>query len=301
LNKEKAKAKTLELGKGVVAKNLQEILDDKAVQIVSIASNDDDHAAEVLQCLKAGKHIFVEKPLCRTEKELLAIKKAWQNKGGKLKLSSNLVLRGAELYQWLKKEIESDKFGEIYSFDAEYLYGRIQKITEGWRKDITNYSVMEGGGVHLIDLLSWITSQRPMKVSTIGTNLATQGTAFKYNDYMAASFKFTSGMIGRVTANFGCVHRHHHVIKIFGTKATFIYDDQGARIHKYRDEDKEAEPIKKNPLPTGKGILIPEFITAIEKDLDWTQDTQEHFDAISICAASDTSLKQEKEVEIYYV
>ena len=31
-------------------------------------------------------------------------------------------------------------------------------------------------------------------------------------------FEFPSGLVGRVTANFGCVHPHQHVVRVFGTR-----------------------------------------------------------------------------------
>ena len=113
---------------------LEDILCDRSVDIVSIASYDADHYEQVLAALQSGKHVFVEKPLCRNLQELKAIKKAWSVNKGKLKLTSNLVLRAAPLYQWLKEKIQSGDLGEIYAFDGDYLYGRLDKITDGWRK-----------------------------------------------------------------------------------------------------------------------------------------------------------------------
>ena len=43
--------------------------------------------------------------------------------------------------------------------------------------------------------------------------------------------RFPSGVIGGMTANFACVHRHQHVIRVFGTAATVISDDRGVRMH----------------------------------------------------------------------
>ena len=204
------------------------------IHIVSIASYDDSHAEYVIKALENGKHVFVEKPLCRTFDELKNIKAAWLSAGKKRKLGSNLVLRGAPLYEWLKRQVLDKKLGQIYAFDGDYLYGRMRKITEGWRKDIKNYSVIEGGGIHLIDLMLWVLGDRPYSAMAVGNRICTRNTAFKYNDYVAAQFRFRSGLVGRVTANFGCVHRHHHVVRLFGTEATFIYDDAGARWHQAR-------------------------------------------------------------------
>src|SRR5205823_13236680 len=136
----------------------------------------------------------------------------------------------------------------------------------GWRRDVPDYSVMEGGGVHLIDLLLWMLGERPVRVFSAGNRVATRDTAFRHNDYATAILEMASGMIATITANFGAVHRHHHVVRIFGTAATFLYDDAGPRLHMSRDPEASAVPVPHAPLPATKGDLIDGFVAAILND-----------------------------------
>lgn len=288
------------VGAGMLAESYDAILADRQTPLVSIATYDDLHYAEVVKAFGAGKHVFVEKPLCRTFDELQHVAQAWRD-GGRPHLASNLVLRAAPLYGWLKRQIDDGALGEIYAIDAEYFYGRLPKITEGWRKDVESYSVMEGGGIHMIDLMMWLSSEKPVTVNTVGNRVATKDTDFAYDDFQAATFKFPSGLIGRAAANFACVHRHHHVLRVFGTKATFIYDDAGARLHTTRDENVRATPIDEAPLPSGKGVLIPAFVDAISDGTDPTVQAQREFDLVSVCAHSDLSHAQGGDVDIKYV
>jgi predicted dehydrogenase len=288
------------LGQGQAAECLHTILDDACVHVVSIASYDGAHYEQVLAALHAGKHVFVEKPLCRSVDELRAIKQAWQT-GVQLQLASNLVLRAAPLYQWLKRLIAAGELGEIYAIDGDYLYGRVQKITAGWRNGQEHYSVMQGGGVHLVDLMLWLTGQRPTTVSAVGNRLCTAHTAFRYNDFMAATLQFPSGLIGRITANFGCVHRHQHVLRLFGTKGTFISDECQARLHSSRDPAQSSLPIAHSPLPPCKGALIPAFVQAIRQHLDTSAQTQHEFDVISVCVAADMACASATPVQVTYV
>ncbi len=297
----KAQALAEELGEGEVATCWEQILEDPQVQIVSLASYDDAHGAQVVSALEAGKHVFVEKPLCLTRRELGTIKRAWAKREGKLKLSSNLVLRMAPLYRWLKEQISGGEFGTLYAFDGEYLFGRLSKITQGWRKDVKNYSVILGGGVHLVDLLVWLTGGRPRRVFALGNRICSRHSAFCYPDFMAATLEFPSGLVGRVVANFGCVHRHQHGVRIFGTRATFLYDDAGPRLHQTRDPAVSPTPIPLSPLPVGKGELIPSFVRAVLADGDPQPQTQEVFDVISICLACSEALEAESFVEVCYL
>lgn len=275
-----------------------DLIADPQVDLVSIASFDDDHFEQALAALRAGKHVFCEKPLCRTKAEVGILAETWRASGAHV--SSNLVLRSAPLYQWLRDQVEADALGTLYSFEGDYLYGRLHKITEGWRRDVKDYSVMLGGGIHLVDLMLWLTRARPIAVVAAGNRIATEGTGFRYHDYVAAAFEFPSGLVGRVTANFACVHPHQHVVRVYGTEATFIYDDAGARLHTSRDPNTAPLPVDAAPLPATKAELIPEFVTAILAGEDVRSQTQHDLDVVAACVAADQALAEGGRVDIEY-
>ncbi len=297
----RARALAVEFPRCTVAGRFEEMLADPRLDVLVIASFDDAHYRQVIAALQAGKHVFVEKPVCRTLSELADIKARWQAEGGRLKLHSNLVLRAAPLYVWLREQIRAGALGRIYAFDGDYLYGRLHKITEGWRKDVSEYSVMQGGGIHLVDLMLWLTGEIPVAVSGIGNCICTSGTAFRHDDFVAATFEFDSGLVARITANFGCVHRHQHVMRVFGTQATFLYDDAGPRWHRSRDPEVPAEQLTQPPLPAHKGDLVPEFVSAILEDADDGAQTRGFFDGISACVAADRAVATGTKERIEYV
>lgn len=303
LDEMKARAVADAMGVPSVQTSWQEVCTDPDIDVISIASFDHHHADQVLTALKSGKHLFVEKPLCITRSELDAIYALWKGTG--LHIVSNLPLRTAPVFQWLKDEISKGSFGEIYAIDAEYLYGRVEKITKGWRKDIEDYSVIEGGGIHMLDLMMYVTGQYPVEVSSLGNKIVTRDTGFRYEDYAVSTFRFQSGMIARLSSNFGCVHPHQHVLKVFGTKATFILDDMGARVQKNRDPlnyddyqnvpDKhkakpQAEMLDLPAKPETKAELIDELVCAIHEG-DNRGLTLHEFRLMNSCLAAVEALK----------
>jgi predicted dehydrogenase len=298
-NFELARTVGREVGAERVTDDYRALLTDARLDLVSIASQDDDHYEHAMAALGAGKHVFVEKPLCRSGEEAAAIKARWLD-GGR-HLASNLVLRAAPLYRWLRAAIAGGELGTVYAFDGDYLYGRVHKITEGWRKDVDDYSVMQGGGIHLLDLMLWLTGERPETVASVGSRVVTQGTAFRYDDFAAATFRFPSGLIGRITANFGCVHRHHHVVRVFGTKGTFIYDDCGARLHGSRNPEAMPQRIDHAPLPGSKGDLIPAFVQSVRASGDPVAAGQHEFDVVSVCLAADRARVSGQTERVTYV
>jgi predicted dehydrogenase len=279
-----------------VAPSVDAVIADPAIDLVVLATYDDQHAAQVLAALRAGKHVFCEKPLCRTPAELAAIVAA----RGDRHLQCNLILRAAPLYRWLRTAIASGELGEIYAFDGDYLYGRIEKITEGWRGSVEDYSVMQGGGVHLVDLMGWLLGEAPIRVTAAGNRIVTRDTAFRYPDFVAATYEHASGVIGRITANFGCVHKHQHVVRVFGTKATFIHDDAGARLHTVRDPGGPPRVLAEAPVAANKGDLIPDLLDAIVSGRDPAPPARHEATLITACIAADRALAAHQPVTIEY-
>ena len=268
------------------------------VDAVSIATFDDGHFAQARNALEKGKHVFVEKPLCTTHEELSTLADVHRRHPERV-VASNLVLRAAPLFSWLRARIRDGDLGQVYAFDGDYLYGRLHKITSGWRGGIEGYSVMLGGGIHMVDLMIWLLGERPVSVHAVGNRIATQGSTFAQEDFAGATYVFPSGAVGRITANFGCVHRHQHVVRAFGTKATVVSDDRGARISRGRDPE-PSEDLSLSPLPASKGALVGGFVDAALGVSRQDPDVEHEFAVVAACLAADRSMKSGAAVEIGY-
>ena len=194
----------------------EEILVDPDIDIVSVASYDNYHAEQIVGALDNGKHVFVEKPLCLNEGEMHKIIAALNRKPG-LKLSSNLVLRTNPRFSRIRDDIQRGSFGDVYYIEADYMWGRIEKFY-GWRSTMPFYSIIYGAAVHMVDLVMWLTGERPYEVQACGNAIATQETPLHYNSFAVLLLKFPSGRVAKVTGNGGCVHPHFHGLKVFGTK-----------------------------------------------------------------------------------
>lgn len=153
----------------------------------------------------------------------------------------------------------------------------------------------------MVDLMLRLSSEKPERVSAAGNRISSAGTRFRYHDFVAATYMFEHGLIGRITANFGCVHRHQHVVRVYGTKATFLYDDQGPRLHTVRDPEFRPVPVDLSPYPATKGDLIPVFVESIVNGVHTAGNEQHEFDVMSATLAADTALSKSETVEIEYV
>ncbi len=275
------------------ARDANEILTDQDIHAVSIASYDNHHTEQVLKGIKFDKHLFVEKPVCLKPKDAKRIHQALNAKPH-LKFTSNLILRQSPRFQWLKEMIQSGQLGEIYYMEGDYNYGRIEKLTQGWRGDLDYYSMTCGGGVHMIDLLLWLTKGRVKEVTAFGNNIATKGSKFRYNDMVASLLKFDNGAIAKMSVNGGCVHPHYHHLSVYGTKATFVNGPEHGLLYSSRDPAKKPLKIKSAYPGAHKGGLVDDFIDSIVKDKTPAVTVEDIFNAMSICFAIEKSVNSKR-------
>lgn len=264
---DRSKASSIASKYGVEAfcEDWRDLITSFEIEAVIVASYDHFHAEQLVAFIRNGIHIFVEKPLCTTMEELIAIKKEYvrANERREVLLSTNFILRREKRFLNLKKEIDSGKLGEIYSIEASYDYGRIDKIFEGWRGTSPNYSVMNGGGIHMLDLCQWLVGGVYTPEFSLHSKVVTRNASFLAPDFTTALGRIGETAILKLTANFGSQTPHYHQLRIYGTKGTFINDCGrgtyffGSEPNVTRVEDAFDFPCVK------KGDLLPNFVDAI--------------------------------------
>lgn len=274
-----------------------ELLADPLIDVVSIASYDGAHYAQVMAALAAGKHVFVEKPLCLFEHELVDIRRALVA-SPKSRLSSNLILRKSPRFARLREQVRAGKLGTPYYAEADYNYGRLNKIIDGWRGHASYYSVVHGGAIHMLDLLFWIFGERPVAVAAFGNSVATRGTGFRFKDCVTALLKFPSGLTAKVTANFGCVFPHHHNLSIYGTDATFVHDHQGARFYTSRDPAVAPQIVEDAYAGAAKGDMLPSFVAAILGEGEPEVSVDDVLDTMAVSLAIEKAAELEQTIAI---
>ena len=276
-----------------------EIFKDSEINIVSIASYDNYHFNQICKAIKNKKNIFVEKPIVLKESQLLKVFNLLK-KNKNIYFYSNFILSESPVFIKLKSLIKKKQFGKIYSVDADYNYGRLKKITHGWRGKIPFYSVTLGGGIHLIDLISWMFDSNVLEVKSYGNKLCTNKKSFKYNDCVVSLLKFANGMIAKISSNFGCVYPHFHKLTIHGTKKTFENDIENIRIFTSRDKH-GVKKIKNNYKNYYKGNAIKYFLKSIGKQSLRKKLIERVFYSIKVCFAIERSIKTNTTVKINYL
>ena len=277
----------------MITSNEKSIFLDKQINLVSIASYDDNHYSQIVKCLKFNKNIIIEKPMCLNSNQLKNIYKLIKKKN--IKMTSNLVLRVNALFKNFKKRINIEK---VYYIEGDYIYGRKKKLF-GWRSKIKQYSLTLGAGVHIIDLINWLTDLKPKSVYATGNKKATKGTVFKKNSMIVMMFEYPKDIIVKITANGAAIFDHFHELKIFSDNQTLVNSKLGSYIVK---KGKTKKILANYPDKQNRKKLIRNFIeTLIKKNIKPIISVKEQVDLMSICFAVDKSVKLNKKIKINYL
>ena len=141
-------------GFATASTDIEAMLADAYINTIAIVTRHDTHARYIIQSLKAGKHVFVEKPLCLTPSELNEIQSTYSSLSTHLSALPLLMVgfnrRFAPQVQKMKELLESVK--EPKSFIMTMNAGAIP--SNHWTQDnAVGGGRIVGEACHFIDLM----------------------------------------------------------------------------------------------------------------------------------------------------
>lgn len=263
----------------------RELLADKDVDAVCIATPDHWHAIQTIQAIQAGKDVYVEKPLTQTIAE--------GRKMVDVQAASNQVVavglnrRGSMVYQKLSKEVLAGKIGKVSLARAARIsnlfpngIGKLQpesppndfnwdmwlgpRAARPYQYNIAPYffrwwsqysSQMGNWGVHYMDVVRWMMGETaPSAISAHGGKYVLDHDG-DIPDTMQVTFEFASGAIiafGIYEASSGALPAWGEV-ELRGTKGLVEVNERAYRITPTKpgqfqkwDKQLEAEEFKAN-------------------------------------------------------
>lgn len=101
----------------------RDIVNDPSIDAVVIATPDHWHAKQTIDALKAGKHVYCEKPMTHTVEEALDVYRAWKSSGKVMQVG----VQSASLPVWPKinADIRAGKLGKIMQYQTEFFRNSI--------------------------------------------------------------------------------------------------------------------------------------------------------------------------------
>jgi predicted dehydrogenase len=268
------------------------------IDVVSICSYDDAHAAQVISALRAGKHVMVEKPLTLHRKDAEDILRVQQDSGRIV--TSNLILRHSPRFREVRRMIRAGEFGDIFYLEGDYIHQILWKLTEGWRGRMDFYCVTYGGGIHLIDLMRWLLGQEVTEVTGMGSDKLTAGSRYRYPDTIVNLLRFAGGALAKTLTTLGPRRPQIHALSVYGTQATFVNDMPEAKLFRGDTADDEGAMSVRYPA-IEKSDLLPDFIAAVREGREPDVSPKDVFRVMDICFAAWESVQAKRAVQVSYM
>ena len=204
------------------------------------------HPGQIIAALKAGKHVFCEKPLSLDLDECLAVE-AEAKRHPKLKVMIGYVRRFDPSYVDAQERIAAGGIGRPFIVRSETCD---MNDPSGF---FVRFAPKSGGifldmSVHDIDLARWLLgSPKPRRVFSVGTIAVHQGLADCGDvDNGLAIVEFDGGAMATIYASRTMAHGHETATEIIGTQGRIVVGRDG-RMNEVEVADAHGIRIRTTP------------------------------------------------------
>jgi predicted dehydrogenase/threonine dehydrogenase-like Zn-dependent dehydrogenase len=217
----KARALGEKLGAAFCTSDPDAVLADGKINAVLIATRHDSHASLIVKALHAGKHVFVEKPLCMKEEEIPEVLEAYaQGAAQGLRLMVGFNRR----YSPHATEIRKFFDGRMNPLVMTYRVNAGAIAAKNWIQDFNvGGGRIIGEACHFVDFMQFVAGSLVTAVSAVSVGHQETGIT---NDQVIATLEFADGSIGTlVYASGGDRALTKERFEVFGNGRAAVLDD----------------------------------------------------------------------------
>ena len=221
IKREAAEALAAHCGIPHVANSVDEILDDKRIEAVAICASTDAHAELIVRAAAAGKHIFCEKPISYTLKQIDAALAAVEKAGVKLQIGFNR--RFDTNYARVRRAVTN---GEIGSPCLVHIVSRdplpppigFVRLSGGMFLDMM---------IHDFDMARFLTGDEVDEVFAAGGVMADPAIGELGDvDTAVVTLRFRGGAIGTIDNSRKAVFGYDQRVEILGTEGKIASENR---------------------------------------------------------------------------
>jgi myo-inositol 2-dehydrogenase/D-chiro-inositol 1-dehydrogenase len=220
------------------------------------------HADQIIQALRAGKHVFCEKPLSLDLADCLKVE-AEAAKHPHLTVMIGFVRRFDDSYRDAHRKIQQDMIGRPYLIRSQTC-DRNDPSGAFMRFAPTSGGIFLDCSVHDIDLARWLLGNpAPKRIYASGINAIHTGLReFGDVDNGLATIEFADGSIASFMASRTMAHGHETLTEVFGTKGRLSV---GANPRRNRVEISDQHGVRNECTPDFYARFHEAFLTEAQE------------------------------------
>lgn len=213
----------------------EDLVNDRAVDAVYIATPHPFHAAPAEMCLRAGKPVLVEKPLTVNAAETEALVNLSREKG--VFLMEAMWTRFLPVHQQIKTWLDEGRIGEIQAVRASFGFRLMKGDEDRWLNPHLAGGALLDIGIYPLSISQWVLNADPADV---------QAQAVRGNTgvdvYITANMKYANGAVAQFAATFLADTRDD--LQIIGTDGKIIIPKnfhmaEKAELHVYGEKTRK--------------------------------------------------------------
>ncbi len=272
------------------ASSYEEILNDPKIEALINTTPNSVHLETTLAAAKAGKHVFLDKPIANTISDARALTQACRK--AKVVLALGYQRRRESQFRWIKERIED--FGKLVNAEANISRDRLGKIDlNSWRYTAQG---MPGGvmlqiGIHYSDVLEYLlgpvraASGRFVRLVLPGDN----------PDVASLVLEHENGALSTLNASYASASEYY-LMNIYGKEASAYYDlHQGLRFLKRGSAKPEPVACRRNDPIVQE---LEEFARAVRGQGEVEMDGERSTESLAVILAGIRSAKEGRRVEV---
>jgi len=239
--------------------SVEQLVADPEVEMVDVATRSLDHFAHASLALKAGKHVFLEKPICARYAEAVRLAQLAARSRGKLYIRHNR--RNEPAFLHVREIMASGILGDV--FEVRLFRGGFAR-----RDDWQTLKAFAGGqllnwGPHIVDhSLQMLDSP----VERIWSDLKRVAAVGDAEDHVRIILRGTNGRIVDMEISGGAAIKPP-VYLLLGTKGALVCEDEKTIKLRYLDPRQKLKARKAKGGDPGATFGTPEELRWIEKEI----------------------------------
>lgn len=227
MRRDKEKARDFALHHQVPAwyTDAAQLINDPQIDIIYVATPPDSHKDYAVRAMKAGKHVYVEKPMALTYEECAEMLAVSQRTGRKLFVA--FYRRAQDYFLKVKQLVNEGGVGKVIMANTRFLRPPLETDKDPalhtWRikKEIAGGGYFYDLAPHTLDILDYILGE----IAEVKSFVANQADFYEVEDTLAVSWCFASGVLGTGVWSFvtgpDC---NEDVIEIIGTEGRIVFN-----------------------------------------------------------------------------
>src|SRR5438132_8376793 len=272
------------------ATSYEEMLDDRGIEAIINTTPNSVHLETTVAAAKAGKHVFLDKPIANTVEDARGLTAACRR--AKVVLALGYQRRRESHFRWIKQHLA--EFGKLVNAESNISRDRLGKIDlNSWRYTAEG---MPGGvmlqiGIHYSDVLAYLLGP----VKAVRGEFARLILPGDNPDVASLILEHESGALSTLNASYASASEYY-LMNIYGKEASAYYDMHGGlRVLRRGGTKADAVACAQNDPIVEE---LEEFARAVRGETEPEMDGEKSTASLAVILAGIKSAREGRRVEV---